>query len=107
MEQETTNLRAQVKELAERNEEKVIESENKSKDVSRLTQKIIDQDEEIQSLRGQLTDRGYDIQLQKVKMKDFESTIIEKSLTITKLETEFEKIKQYKLDNELLKKQLR
>jgi len=32
-------------------------------------------------------------------MKDFESTIIEKSLTITKLETEFEKIKQYKLDN--------
>lgn len=101
------NLRVQVKELAERNEEKVIESENKSKDVSRLTQKIIDQDEEIQSLRGQLTDRGYDIQLQKVKMKDFESTIIEKSLTITKLETEFEKIKQYKLDNELLKKQLR
>ena len=93
------NLRVQVKELAERNEEKVIESENKSKDVSRLTQKIIDQDEEIQSLRGQLTDRGYDIQLQKVKMKDFESTIIEKSLTITKLETEFEKIKQYKLDN--------
>ena len=101
------NLRVQVKELAERNEEKVIENENKSKDVSRLTQKIIDQDEEIQSLRGQLTDRGYDIQLQKVKMKDFESTIIEKSLTITKLETEFEKIKQYKLDNELLKKQLR
>jgi hypothetical protein len=42
MEQETMNLRVQVKELAERNEEKVIESENKSKDVSRLTQKIID-----------------------------------------------------------------
>jgi hypothetical protein len=42
MEQETMNLRAQVKELAEINEEKVIESENKSKDVSRLTQKIID-----------------------------------------------------------------
>ena len=42
MEQETINLRAQVKELSERNEEKVIESENKSKDVSRLTQKIID-----------------------------------------------------------------
>jgi hypothetical protein len=40
-------------------------------------------------------------------MKDFESTIIEKCLTITKLESEFDKVKQFKLENEVLKKQLR
>lgn len=37
-------------------------------------------------------------------MKDFESTIIEKCLTITRLETELDKVKQYKLNNEILKK---
>ena len=40
-------------------------------------------------------------------MKDFESTIIEKCLTITRLEGEIDKVKQYKLDNEIMKKQLR
>jgi hypothetical protein len=40
-------------------------------------------------------------------MKDFESTIIEKSITITRLEQEIEAVKSFKMTNEVLKKQLR
>ena len=40
-------------------------------------------------------------------MKDFESTLIEKNIKITKLENEIEAIKHLRFTNEQLKKQLK
>ena len=40
-------------------------------------------------------------------MKDFESTLIQKNITITKLENEIESIKQLKFTNEQLKRQMK
>lgn len=39
-------------------------------------------------------------------MKDFESTIIEKNITITKLEHEIEEMKSFRITNESLKKEV-
>ena len=61
-------------------------------------------DEEILKLRNEVTDKDYDIQIFKAKMRDLESTIIEKNISITKLNEEIEQIKTYKIANEHLKK---
>ena len=67
----------------------------------------MDQDEEIHQLRNQVTDKDYDIQISKVKMKDLERTIIEKNINISQLQVEIEEIKHFKFTNEGLKKQLK
>lgn len=68
---------------------------------------MIDQYEEMHRLRNQVTDKDFDIQLQKVKMKDFETTLIQKNISITKLEQDIEQLKSFRFTNESLKKQIR
>lgn len=70
------------------------------REIGRLTNKLLDQDEEISFLKNNVTDKDYDLQLQRVKMRDFESTLIQKNITITKLENEIESIKHLKFTNE-------
>lgn len=57
---------------------------SKSRDVKRLTEKVLDQDEAIHQMRHEVEDKQYEVQIQKAKMKDFESTIIEKNIAIAK-----------------------
>ena len=61
-------------------------------------------DEEVHKLRHYITDRGHDIKVQKEKMKYFESTIIEKSIMISKCQAEIEELKAFRFTNESLKK---
>jgi hypothetical protein len=70
------------------------------REIGRLTNKLLDQDEEISFLKNNVTDKDYDLQLQRVKMRDFESTLIQKNIAITKLENEIESIKHLKFTNE-------
>ena len=79
---------------------KTSDANERVREIGRLTNKLLDQDEEISFLKNSVTDKDYDLQLQKVKMKDFESTLIQKNITITKLEKEIESIKHLKFTNE-------
>ena len=79
---------------------KTSDANERVREIGRLTNKLLDQDEEISSLKNSVTDKDYDLQLQRVKMKDFESTLIQKNITITKLEKEIESIKHLKFTNE-------
>ena len=79
---------------------KTSDANERVREIGRLTNKLLDQDEEISFLKNSVTDKDYDLQLQRVKMKDFESTLIQKNITITKLEKEIESIKHLKFTNE-------
>ena len=79
---------------------KTSDANERVREISLLSNKLLDQDEEISFLKNSVTDKDYDLQLQRVKMKDFESTLIQKNITITKLEKEIESIKHLKFTNE-------
>ena len=103
---ENENLQRHIDDLKTKLDAKTSDVNERVREIGRLTNKLLDQDEEIAFLNNSVTDKDYDIQLQRVKMKDFESTLIEKNITITKLEKEIESIKHFKFTNEQLKRQM-
>ena len=67
---------------------------------------MIEIDEEMQKSKQEIGEKQEEIKAQKAKMKDFESTIIEKNLTISKLQVDIEQLLSFRLKNETLRKQL-
>jgi hypothetical protein len=83
------------------------ELDSKGKDVGRLTLKLMDKDDEVVSLKRDQEEKADEIRIKRLKMKDLESSIIERNLTIKRLQEELEEHRSYKVLNDKLCRQIK
>jgi hypothetical protein len=83
------------------------EVDSKGKDVGRLTLKLMDKDDEVVSLKRDQEEKADEIRIKRLKMKDLESSIIERNLTIKRLQEELEEHRSYKVLNDKLCRQIK
>jgi hypothetical protein len=83
------------------------ELDSKGKDVGRLTLKLMDKDNEVVSLKRDQEEKADEIRIKRLKMKDLESSIIERNLTIKRLQEELEEHRSYKVLNDKLCRQIK
>ena len=88
-------------------ESKTHELEGKSRDVGKLTQKLMTQEEELINLKQDAVIKDADIKKQRSKLGDMESSIIERNIFIAQMQDEIDELKSFRTTNETLKKQIR
>lgn len=83
------------------------ELDTKGRDIGRLTQKLMDKDDEIVSLKRDQEEKADEIRSKKLKMRDLESSIIERNLAIKRLQDELDEHRSFKILNDQLTRQIK